>query len=212
MSEAAVRERIRKQGWAAPGGFHDALMRFLKVALPVAIGVLIAFLLLTPLSKGDEISFLLDKTKVAVAEERMRVQAARYRGQDVRGRPFIIDARQAVQATSADPIVDIMGMAARIRLDEGPAVLRADQARYNLETEKVRVPGPITVRTADGYQLDTSNVLVDLNERTLASESRVDGRMPLGRFSADRLTADLPSREVNLTGNARLHIVQGGIR
>ena len=212
MSEAAVRARVRKQGWAAPGGVHDAVVRFLKVALPVAIGVLFAFLLLAPLSKGDEISFLLDKNRVAVAEERMRVQAARYRGQDVQGRPFTIDARQAVQATSADPIVDIMGMAAQIRLEEGPAVLRATQARYNLETEKVQVPGPITVRTADGYQLDTRDVLVDLNARTLASQQRVEGRMPLGTFSADRMTADLQTRVVRLDGRARLHIVQGGIR
>ena len=212
MSEAAIRERVRKQSWAAPGGVHDAVIRFLKVALPVAIGVLTAYLLLAPLSKGDEISFLLDKNKVAVAEERMRVQAARYRGQDVRGRPFVIDAEQAVQATSADPIVDIMGMAARILLEDGPAMLRADQARYNLETEKVRVPGPVTFTAADGYRLDTSDVSVDLNARSLASDGRVQGRMPLGTFSADRLTANLPAREVTLTGNARLHIVQGGIR
>jgi lipopolysaccharide export system protein LptC len=36
--------------------------------------------------------------------------------------------------------------------------------------------------------------------------------MPLGRFSADRMTADLPLREVTLSGRARLHIVQGGLR
>ena len=212
MSEAAIRERVRKQGWAAPGGVHDAVIRFLKIALPVAIGVLTAFLLLAPLSKGDEISFLLDKNKVAVAEERMRVQAARYRGQDARGRPFIIDARQAVQATSADPIVDIMGMAARIRLEDGPAMLHADQARYNLETETVRVPGPVTFSAADGWRLATSGVSVDLNQRTLASDDPVDGRMPLGTFSASRMTADLAQREVTLSGNARLHIVQGALR
>jgi lipopolysaccharide export system protein LptC len=36
--------------------------------------------------------------------------------------------------------------------------------------------------------------------------------MPLGRFSADKLEADLQSRNVKLTGRARLHIVQGGLR
>ena len=41
---------------------------------------------------------------------------------------------------------------------------------------------------------------------------RVDGRMPLGRFSADRLSADLPGKQVVLSGNARLRINQGVIR
>jgi lipopolysaccharide export system protein LptC len=212
MSELAVRERLRKQGWAAPGGAHDYLVRFLKLALPVSIGVLFAYLILAPLSKTEEISFILDKNKVAVAEERMRVQAARYRGQDSKGRPFTIDARSAVQATSRDPIVDINGMAARILLENGPATLAANKSRYDMEAEKVAVIGPVLFTAADGYRLQTRDVVVDLNSRTMASNSRVEGRMPLGRFSADRLAANLPDRTVLLTGNARLHIVQAGLR
>jgi len=40
----------------------------------------------------------------------------------------------------------------------------------------------------------------------------VQGQMPLGRFSADQLQVNLPDRKVVLTGRARLHIVQGGLR
>ncbi len=212
MSEAAVRERLKKQGWAAPGSVHDALMRFLKLALPALIGMLLAYLALAPLRKGPEISFILDNTKVDFAQERMRVQAARYRGQDDKGRPFTIDAASAVQATSRDPIVDIMTMSAGIQLDRGPATLRADRARYNMEDEKLNVIGPILLTAADGYKLQTSDVFVDLNQRRMQSRGAVQGQMPLGRFSADRMTADLPTRDVVLDGRARLHIVQGGLR
>lgn len=212
MSEAAVRERIRKQGWAAPGGFHDFIVRFLKLALPVSIGVLVAFLAMAPLKKGQEISFLLDKNRVEVAKERMRVQAASYRGQYNLGRPFTINAASAVQATSRDPIVDVLGMTAGIELESGPATLRAGRGRYNLERETVDVIGPILFAAADGYRLRTRDVAVDLNSRTLQSRGRVDGSMPLGRFSADRMIASLADKRVVLTGSARLHIVQGGLR
>ncbi|PWG02890.1 LPS export ABC transporter periplasmic protein LptC [Sphingosinicella humi] len=212
MSELADRERIRKQHWAAPGGSHDEVVRTLKIALPVLIGVLMAFLAMAPLSKNQEISFILDKQKVDVAKERMRVQEARYRGQDDKGRPFMITARSAVQATSRDPIVDILGMRARIALESGPATLKADRGRYNLETETVNVIGPILFTAADGYRLQTRDVAVDLDSRVMATDGRVEGQMPLGRFSANRMRADLESRTVTLTGNARLHIVQGGLR
>lgn len=212
MSELADRERIRKQHWAAPGGSHDEVVRTLKIALPVLIGVLMAFLAMAPLSKNQEISFILDKQKVDVAKERMRVQEARYRGQDDKGRPFMITARSAVQATSRDPIVDILGMRARIALESGPATLNADRGRYNLETETVNVIGPILFTAADGYRLQTHDVAVDLDSRVMATDGRVEGQMPLGRFSANRMRADLESRTVTLTGNARLHIVQGGLR
>lgn len=212
MSELAERNRIVKRGWAAPGGAHDFIIRLLKILLPVSIGVLTAYLALAPLSKTREISFILDKDKVDVAKERMRVRAARYQGQDNLGRPFVIEAESAVQANSRDPIVDINGMAARIGLADGPATLRADNGRYDLEQERVDVIGPILFNAADGYRLETRDVAVDLNQRTLASRGPVEGRMPLGRFSAGRMTADLPARRVTLTGRARLYIVQGGLR
>lgn len=212
MSELADSGRIEKRGWARPGGAHDLLVNLLKIILPALIGVLMAYLALSPLTKSREISFILDKSKVEVAKERMRVQSAQYRGQDNLGRAFTLNADSAVQVTSQDPIVDIEGMAAEIRLAEGPASLKADKARYDMDAEKVKVIGPILFAAADGYQLKTRDVAVDLNSRTMASDGRVDGLMPLGRFSADRLVASLPERRVVLTGRARLHIVQGGLR
>ncbi len=212
MSEAAVKDRVRKQGWAAPGGLHDFLVRILKVLLPTGIGVLLAYLALAPLQKGRDISFILDKNKVDVAKERMRVQSARYRGQDNEGRPFTIDASSAVQATSQDRIVEILGMSAEIGLENGPATLRADRGRYDIEAQKVDVIGPILFTGADGYSLRTRDVAVDLNTRSLESRGRVEGTMPLGRFSADKLEASLPQKKVVLNGRARLHIKQGAIR
>ncbi|MBA3675976.1 MAG: LPS export ABC transporter periplasmic protein LptC [Sphingosinicella sp.] len=212
MSELAARERIVKRSWASPGGVHDAVIQSLKIVLPVLIGLLTAYLALAPLSKTREISFILDKNKVAVAKERMRVRSASYQGQDNRGRPFTIEADTAVQATSRDPIVDIVGMAARIELGDGPATLQAERGRYDLEGETVDVIGPILFNAHDGYRLETRDVAVNLNDRTLTSNGRVEGRMKLGRFTADRMTANLPERRVVLTGRARLYIVQGGIR
>jgi lipopolysaccharide export system protein LptC len=212
MSEAAIKERVRKQGWAAPGGLHDFLVRLLKVLLPTAIGVLLAYLALAPLQKGRDISFILDKNKVDVARERMRVQSARYRGQDNQGRPFTIDASSAVQARSQDPIVEILGMSAEIGLDSGPATLRAERGRYDMEAQTVDILGPIELTAADGYRLETRDVAVDLNSQELESRGRVEGTMPLGRFSANKLEADLPEKKVVLTGRARLHIKQGALR
>lgn len=215
MSEAVLPARTAGRGsnsWAKPGSFHDWLIGFLKIALPAAVGVILAYLALAPLSKRPEISFLLDKDKVEVTPERMRVEAAQYRGQDSFGRPFLISAQTAVQATSQDPVVEISDMAAQIGLAEGPARIVANRARYDMSLQQVNVAGPILFTAADGYRLETRDVLVDLNQRSFASRGRVDGRMPLGTFSAGRLRADLASRTVVLDRRARIHIVQGGLR
>ena len=212
MSELAERERLFKRGWAAPGGAHDHLIRFLKIALPAAIGVVLAFLAFAPLEEKQEVSFVLDKNKVDQAEERMRVQSAQYRGQDGLGRPFVLNAGAALQASSAEPIVHIRDMSAEILLDQGPARLEALRARYNMETDQVDVMGPILFTAADGYRLATRDVRVDLRGQALSSRGAVEGQMPLGRFSAGSLQANLPERRIVLADRARLHIVQRGLR
>ena len=212
MSELAERERLIRRSWAIPGGSHDRFVRILKIALPAAIGLVLAFLVLAPLEEKQEISFLLDKDKVDVAGERLRVQSAQYRGQDSLGRPFVLNARSAIQESSAEPVVQISDMTAQILLDSGPARLLARSARYDMAEDKVNVFGPILVTAADGYRLTTSDVNVDLRARTLASRGAVTGQMPLGSFSAQSLQVNLPDRRVVLSGRARLHIVQGGVR
>lgn len=212
MSELADQERREKRGWATPGGAHDKLIGALKIGLPALIGVVLAFLAFAPLEEKQEVSFLLDKNKVGQVDDRFRVDAAQYRGVDNQGRPFVIDAQQALQRTAAQQYVDINGMRAQMRLESGPAQLQAQRARYHTNTDRVEVSGPIQLTAADGYRMQTRDVVVNLRERRLASNGAVEGQMPLGRFSGGRLEADLGERRVVLTGRPRLHIVQGGIR
>src|SRR3546814_15810990 len=93
-------------------------------------------------------------------------------------------AEAAAHATSRDPIVDVLGMMARLGLESGPATIRADQGRYNLETEPVTVTGPVLFTAADGYRIQTRDVAVDPDTRTMEDEGGVEGRLPRGRFTA----------------------------
>ncbi len=209
---AATADRSRRERWALPGSRHDRVIGILRIALPVAIGVLAAFLVMAPLTSAGDVSFVLDKNKVEVAHERLKIQAARYRGEDSRGQPFILSAGSAVQRSSAEPVVQIQDLSAAIRLPDGPARIQANHGRYDMDTEQVKVDGPIAFRAADGYRLDTHDATVDLKERKLESGGAVTGTLPQGPFSADKLSADLENRIVRLDGNARLRIQPRGAR
>jgi lipopolysaccharide export system protein LptC len=211
MSEAATRERLFRQHWAVPGSSHDRLVRFAKIALPSAVGALIAILAFAPLDKEGDASFILDKNQVDNAPERMRVEAARYVGADNRGQRFLIEAASAIQRSSDVPIVDISGMTARLSMAQGPLVILANHARYDLDGQKVAVNGPVRVVGPDGYRLETRDVSVDLKQRRLTNTGPVYGSMRLGQFRANSISADLGARTVVLHG-ARLKIVQGGVR
>jgi lipopolysaccharide export system protein LptC len=212
MAETGSAQRAGKARWAQPGSAHDRLIHWSKIALPSAVGALVAILALAPLDKQSDVSFILDKKKVENAPERMRVEAARYTGTDNKGQQFIMVANRAIQHSSDVPVVDIQGMFARLDMTQGPLLIGANRGRYNLDTQKVAIDGPVKVAGPDGYRLATRDVTVDLKQRQLASAGPVAGRMRLGSFQAGQLHADLGDRTVVLDGGVRLKIVQGAVR
>jgi lipopolysaccharide export system protein LptC len=212
MSERADLDRTMRRLWATSGSSHDRVVRILRFGLPLVIGIVAAVLVFSPFTQRSEISFLLAKDKVDMASERMKVTRAEYRGQDAKGQPFALLAGSAVQKSSAEPVVRMTDLSGAIRLTDGPATIVARNSAYNIETEKVSVPGLVQVRGANGYRIDARNVSIDLKTRTLTGQGGVDGALNIGTFSANRLSADLDQRIVRLEGNARLRINQGVIK
>lgn len=212
MTTRADQQRTRRQAFAAPGSSLDKIVRTLAVGLPALVGVVAAMMLITPLSPRGEISFLLDRNKVAIAEDRLRVDDAMYRGQDSEGRPFSLLAGEAVQESNSVQLVALNDLAARIILPEGPAVLNAVAGLYDIDDQQLAVPGVVQFAAADGYQMAARNVLIDLPSRTLMGRGRVNGVIPAGSFAADSLRADLVGRTLLLNGNAKLRMVPGKLR
>jgi lipopolysaccharide export system protein LptC len=212
VTEAADQIRDQRRQWAKPGGSHDRLVRFLARWLPGLVGVVAAAMIVGPLFPKGEISFLLDRTKVAMTKDRVRVASAMYRGEDNQGRPFTLTAGSAVQVSSRDPIVAMKDLAARIRMKDGPAQLTAVAGDYDYDAETVSVTGPVEFTAADGYRMTTSHVEIDLKGRTVQGSGGVTGSVPAGTFSAERIVADLEARTIALEGNARLLMAPGKLR
>ena len=210
-SEAQLR-RSRRQTFAVPGGSHDRLVGFLARALPMGVGVIAALMIITPLSPRGEVSFLLDRNKVAMIDERLSVDNAMYRGRDNQGRPFSLLAGEAVQRSSAEGLVRMQDLVAQLLLTEGPARLSADGGTYDLDAETVAVDGPVRLTASDGYAMVARGVSVDLKARTMQGDEGVSGEVPAGTFSADTMRADLAARTITLEGNARLTMIPGQLR
>ena len=125
MSQLADLERTQRQKWATPGGRHDRLIRTLRVVLPSIIGALVAVLAFSPFTGNQELSFVLDKDEVNMANERMRLTEALYRGEDSKGQPFSLRAGSSVQKSSAEPVLKMTNLQGRIIMNDGPASLTA---------------------------------------------------------------------------------------
>ena len=212
MTAQADLIRNKRRAFAAPGSSHDRLIRLLVRVLPAGVGAVAAVMILAPFTPRGEISFLLDRNKVAVTSERLRVDKAMYRGADNQGRPFSLTAGSAVQRSASVPLVEMSDLVARILLSDGPAELSASSGNYNIADERVTVAGPLNFRAADGYRMSASNVTIDLKTRHVVGSGGVAGAIPAGTFSAERIVADLSGRTVALDGRARLRMEPGKLR
>ena len=212
MSVEATQIRSRRRQFATPGGSHDRLVGFLGKVLPIGIGVIAAVMILVPLSPRGEISILLDRNKVAITDERLAVDDAAYRGKDARDRPFVVTAGSAVQKSSSAPVVQMNTLVAQMRLDDGPAEIRAPRGAYDYDQSRIDVNGPVAFAGPDGYRMNTGNVEIDLKNRTAVGTGGVSGEVPTGTFRAERMIADLENRTVTLDGNARLRMTPGKMR
>lgn len=204
--------RSRRQHFAAPGGSHDRLVGFLARALPMLVGIVAALMIITPLSPRGEVSFLLDRNKVALIDERLSVDNAMYRGRDDEGRPFSLLAGEAVQRSGVEGLVRMQDLVAQMVLAEGPARLSADGGTYDIAHETVAVDGPVRLTASDGYSMIARGVSVDLKARLMRGDDGVSGEVPAGTFSADTIRADLAARTLTLSGNARLTMIPGKLR
>src|SRR5829696_7265557 len=127
MSEAAIRKHEAQRHWAEPGSRHDAVIRLAKLGLPMVAAAFLLLLAIAPFDQEGDVSFILDKKDVDKAAERMRIETARYTGEDNKGHKFEITAQRAVQQSSDQPIVNIEGMMARLGLAQGPVTIAANQ-------------------------------------------------------------------------------------
>ena len=200
--------RDRRRAYAAPGGFHDRMVHTLSRALPAAVGVIAAMMLITPLFPRNEVSFLLDRNKVAITEDRLNVNDATYRGVDDQGHPFTVSAGNAVQHSARVPQVEMRDLVARLQFSDGDERVLAPSGVYAINQDRMVAKGPVNFVTSTGYHMVTSGVAIDLKNRHAFGEGGVSGSSPSGSFSADRIAADLANHTVTLDGHARLRMSQ----
>jgi len=212
MTARADLLRDERRVYAAPGSSHDRLVHLLNGVLPMGVGVVLAVMIISPLFPASEVSFLLDRNKVAITNERLRINDASYRGQDKQGRMFELTAGNAVQQTARVPEVRMENLLGRLQLSDGPATVAARAGRYRMDSDQVLIDGDVDFKASDGYAMTTRGVTIDLKTHRATGSGGVAGQVPSGTFRADRLEADLDNRTVTLQGRARLRMVPGQFR
>lgn len=189
---------------------HSALVRRLRIMLPLAAGALIVIFLLNARGGSSEDVFLEEFADVDAAAEELRMALPHFSGVDADGAPFDITAKAAVQVPGEDNIVNLEEPRAVTGDDAERSTLSAVRGAYSSDQNILILEDEVRFKHQIGediYILNTDAAVFAIEEETVVSDNKVEGEGPRGsRLKADRMFADNKTGRVIFEGNVSMRI------
>ena len=163
------------------------LVRFLKIALPLAAAGLIAAIFAFP--SGGVRGLRMEG--VEVGGDGLRLERPRFSGADAEGRPFTVEAEWALPDAPDPQRVELGPLRGEATPEAGRrATLVAGGGLLRVPEETLRLVGGVALTTSDGWRLRADRAEADLDSGALVAEGSVRGEGPEGALAARSLRAE----------------------
>ncbi|SFR00169.1 LPS export ABC transporter periplasmic protein LptC [Poseidonocella sedimentorum] len=186
---------------------YSRFVAWAKVILPLAALALLSTLFLLAKPNDPEKSIPYARVDIEDRIREPRVTAPLYAGVTSDGASLSVRAISATPEPGSEGTADVDRLSATIETAEGQ--------RFELEAPSGRVQdsvtalldGGVTVRTSDGYRMETEAIESALNKTYLATRDTVRAEGPLGRLTAGRMEVT-----TDAAGGGTLMVFNEGVR
>ncbi len=165
---------------------YSRFVSWMKLALPIAAGVLLVLVVVLPMFREDDERFRIGMNLVkGSGSDTLSMTNARYYGTDDKGQPFAVTANGVRQHAQEDRQVDLVGPKAEITVEGGTAMsASAGNGLYNRDLEKLDLSGEVTVVQNKENHLRTNSAVVMLKEGSASGREPVQSEGPYGTMQA----------------------------
>jgi lipopolysaccharide export system protein LptC len=181
------REAIVAKSVAQSVAQYSRFVAAMKVALPVAAGLLLLMVVVLPLIRQDDDRFRIGMKLIKGSDsDALSMTNARYFGKDDKGQPYSVTAEGVRQRTNNDNAVDLVTPKAEISLNNGTFMsATASAGIYARDIQKLDLSGDVTVMQDNGNALHTSQAVVMIKDGTASGNQLVTGDGPFGTLRAE---------------------------
>jgi len=185
---------------------HSRLVRILRIAVPAAVGLAMAAIVLKSYFFNpfhDTMLKLPDMDGLAVSGTKVTMEAPHLSGFTPDQRPYELWAKTAVQDITDPDRVELNKLRTKVLMQDGSTTLLDsltglfDNKQQTLELHK-----DIFLQTTTGYEARLTQAFVDLVRNTVDSDEHVDVKLTNGTLTSDRL---------HITGGGELIIFEGNV-
>jgi lipopolysaccharide export system protein LptC len=189
---------------------HSRMVRILRVAVPAAVLVSVAAIVLT--SVFNPFRMLLPKLPVdmgnlVVSGTKITMESPHMAGFSADQRPYEVWAKTATQDVTNPDHVELDALRAKmLSQDQSTITLTARDGSMNTKDQLLDLRHDIHLQTSTGYEAWLSQAAVDMAKGDVTSDQHVDVKLTNGTLSSDRLRITGSGEVIRFEGNVVMHL------
>ena len=183
---------------------HSLFIRRMRLILPI-IAAIIMTVVFAWSNMSDENIIPAESPKAPKTIGKNELLNPRFESVDEKAQPYTITADRAQQGSDNEDLIILEKPLADILLNSGNwLAVKSQQGAFLQETQRLLLKGDVEMFHDQGYQMQMTELHVDLDKNTAWSETDVYGQGPAGTLNAKGLKADNIKGNLIFTGPAKL--------
>jgi lipopolysaccharide export system protein LptC len=191
---------------------HSRMVRLLRVAVPAAVLLALASIVLiqvfvNPFPRGLG-NTPVDISNLVVSGTKITMETPHLAGFSTDQRPYEVWAKSAIQDLTDPDHVELKTLRAKVMMeDKSTVTMDARTGFFDSKQQMLDLRKDIFLQSSTGYEAKLSQAYVDINKGTVTSDEHVDVKLLNGTLTADRLRIVNSGEIVRFEGNVVMNLI-----
>ena len=191
---------------------HSRMVRLLRVAVPAAVLLALASIVLIQIFLNPFQTALaklpVDMSNLVVSGTKITMETPHLAGFSTDQRPYEVWAKSAIQDLTDPDHVELRTLRAKVMMEDTSTVtMDARTGFFDSKQQMLDLRKDIFLQSSTGYEAKLSQAYVDINKGTVTSDEHVDVKLLNGTLTADRLRIINSGEIVRFEGNVVMNLI-----
>jgi lipopolysaccharide export system protein LptC len=191
---------------------HSRMVRLLRVAVPAAVLLALASIVLIQVFVNPFQTALaklpVDMSNLVVSGTKITMETPHLAGFSTDQRPYEMWAKAAIQDLTDPDHVELRTLRAKVMMeDKSTVTMDARTGFFDSKQQMLDLRKDIFLQSSTGYEAKLSQAYVDINKGTVTSDEHVDVKLLNGTLTADRLRIINSGEIVRFEGNVVMNLI-----
>ena len=189
---------------------HSRLVRILRVAVPAAVLLSVAAIVLVSIFNPFRMmlpKLPVDMGNLVVSGTKITMESPHMAGFSADQRPYEVWAKTATQDVTDPDHVELNVLRAKmLSQDQSTVTLSARDGSMNTKDQLLDLRHDIHLQTSTGYEAWLSQAAIDMAKGDVTSDQHVDVKLTNGTLSSDRLRITGSGEVIRFEGHVVMHL------